>query len=452
VSLSALTSAIDVTGSGGATNGFTTTATNEPSCFWFNQYLSAGVFNSSTDAGWQPFTSAYGATAGNLVKQFQAVRIFIRGARGEGLTSAAYTASAATVRMIGEVNTGNQVVVMHKGAGVNASTGLSTQDFNLLSNPYPSPVDLGTIMKNAYDAGLIRGAAFYVWNPNLGTSGQSVTVPIDGTPYYLPANGAFIVRVNNGNTILNFTEANKGSASTTALLKTKSDYLALNIYDESYHQWDAFSVQFNEKATNGEDMHDAVKVADMADLNFYSLSDKKAPLAIDARPFSAGKTIPLGIKSNYAQAFIIRAENLAIPAGSNVILHDKYLGKRTQLQQGTEYRFEITADEKSQGEKRFELIMEPSDVNETVATIAPMEMTVSPNPATDNISVNYSTAGNADVTATITSVTGETVASRQMGNGKNGSAKFNLKNLPAGIYMVTVVSGSERIVKQIVKQ
>src|SRR6185312_5333271 len=135
----------------GAANGFTPTATNDPSCFWFNQFTSGGVFNSGTDAGWVSYTTANGTSNNNLINRYEGIRIFVRGAKGEGLTSAAYTPSATTIRMRGTVNTGDQTIVMSKGTGVDTSTGLSTQDFNFLSNPYPSPVDIGTVLKNALD-------------------------------------------------------------------------------------------------------------------------------------------------------------------------------------------------------------------------------------------------------------------------------------------------------------
>ena len=87
------------------------------------------------------------------------------------------------------------------------------------------------------------------------------------------------------------------------------------------------------------------------------MSADNSKLSIDARPFSDGKVIPLGIKSSYLQDFIIKAQNVAVPDNGQVYLHDKYLQTYTQLLQGTEYKFTITKDAASQGDNRFELSM-----------------------------------------------------------------------------------------------
>jgi uncharacterized protein YjdB len=452
VALNQLTPYMDITGMGGATNGFTPTTTNDPSCYWFNQFTTGGVFNSGTDPGWTAYTSANGNTNPNLVNRYEGIRIFVRGAKGEGLTSAAYTPSATTIRMRGTVNTGDQTIVMRKGTGVDTATGLATQDFNFLSNPYPSPVDIGTVLKNAYDAGAIRGSSFWVWDPYLGTNGQSVAVPIDGTPYYLPANAAFIVRINNDSATLSFTESHKAATASANLMRTMSDYLTLKIYDESYHPWDVMNVKFSNTASNSEDMQDAVKQAGVADLDFYSVSEKNTKLSVDARPFKAGKVVPLGIKSNYAQEFIIRAENVAIPEGGKVYLQDKFLNKRVELVAGTEYRFEVTANEKTQGEKRFELQMDPTEVVAEVASAKALTVSVSPNPATDVVAVNYTTAGNSEVNVSVMNVAGEVIMNRDFGAQKAGKINMTVKDLPSGVYLITVKSGAETSTQRLIKE
>jgi len=54
--LSILTNSIDITGSGGNSNGFTNTSTNNPSAFSFTTTNADG--GATTDAGWTAFTSA----------------------------------------------------------------------------------------------------------------------------------------------------------------------------------------------------------------------------------------------------------------------------------------------------------------------------------------------------------------------------------------------------------
>jgi hypothetical protein len=448
IPLSQLTPYIDITGVGGSANGFTNTSTNAASCFWYNSYISNSTM--APDPGWVEFTNTNGATEANKFKPYEGIRLFIRGKKGEGLAGATgYTPSPVTIQMYGPVNTGTINVTMAKGTAT--ASGESIQDYNVIANPYPSPVDLGTIAKNAYDAGKIAGSSFWVWNPYLGTSGQFQAIPIDGTPYYIEANASFEIRTTADGNALTFTEANKASTYGTTLLKTKSDFLTLKIYDEDYKAWDMVHVNFNENATNEEDVKlDAVKPASPADLNFYSIAADKKKMNIDARPYAAGNVIPLGITSNNAQEFIMRADNISIPEGGQVYLYDKYLQQSTLIELGTEYRFHISEDSLTQGEGRFELRMSPAKATDVVAATN-TEVTLTPNPAKNDVTLNYATKNAQEATVTVSNIAGEVLIAKDLGASKNGKVNIAVQNLPAGVYMVTFVSGNEKITQKLVK-
>ena len=82
----------------------------------------------------------------------------MRGAKGEGLGYTSYIPSATSIGMQGRVNQGSQTITLAKGTAAN-------QEYNMVGNPYPSPVDMGTVLHNALVGGQIVGSAFYVWNP-----------------------------------------------------------------------------------------------------------------------------------------------------------------------------------------------------------------------------------------------------------------------------------------------
>jgi lipoate synthase len=90
-------------------------------------------------------------------------------------------------------------------------------------------------------------------------------------------------------------------------------------------------------------------------------------LAIDGRPFEQDRVIPLGVSSNYEQTFIIKAQQVHRTQGGTLYLRDKMLNQYVALQEGSEYRFQITKDKASQGNSRFELSMKPS--TEAIATM-----------------------------------------------------------------------------------
>ncbi|NDC41571.1 MAG: T9SS C-terminal target domain-containing protein, partial [Chitinophagia bacterium] len=438
-SLSHIQNYIDVTGTGGASNGFTTTATNDASAYYYNPTV--GNSAASYDPGWRAFTSAYGTADSNRLHQYQGFRIFIRGRKGEGLGYGSYTPSSTVIGQWGQLNQGRQVVRLQKGTS-------SGQDYNLIGNPYASPVDIGTVLYNARATGNIAGT-FYVWNPYMGAGGQYQAVTISSTsptPYYLQANCAFQVRALHNNDTLVFNESDKSATVTTSLLRDNSEYVTLNVYDEHYHQFDELRIRFNNGSSATDDsMEDAVKPMG-PDFNFYSLSADNHKLAIDVRSFS-DKPVALGINSNLAQDFIIRAENVVIPEGKTLYLHDKLLGTYNELVQGAEYRFTIDKETSTQGEGRFELAAKP-EVQQTSGT----EVVMTPNPATDDVKLTFRTSEKGRGSVTVTDVNGVAVYSLNIADVQQGNVTVPLRNLAAGIYLVEFAAGDKKVVQRLVKE
>ena len=93
---------IDITGQGGAANGFTTTNSNNPSAFWYN--TTTGNGSSTNDStGWVPFTSTTD-TGDNAWYRYNGLRILVRGAKGQGLGCNACVPQPVTVKMHGPIN------------------------------------------------------------------------------------------------------------------------------------------------------------------------------------------------------------------------------------------------------------------------------------------------------------------------------------------------------------
>ena len=208
ISMGQLQNSIDITGDSGAVHGFTGTGSNAPSAFRYDpRVANSGL---SYDPGWKPFTNITASAADtNTFRRFQGIRIFLRGAKGQGLGYwFTYTPHDTVIGMTGPVNQGSQTITLSKGTGAN-------QDYNMVGNPYPSPVDLGTVAYNALVSNQIVGAAFYVWNPSIGASGMYQAIPIStvsAAPYYIQANAAYQVRAEHDNATLNFTEGHKSSS------------------------------------------------------------------------------------------------------------------------------------------------------------------------------------------------------------------------------------------------
>ena len=441
LSLSQIQRYIDITGPGGASNGFTPTGSNAPSAFRLDPYTENDTLG--YDPGWKPFTKINSLAAdSNRIKQYQGIRLFVRGAKGEGLGYLGYYGmydpSPAIIKMSGNINQGPQTVLMAQG-----SIDPQHQSFNMVGNPYPSPVDIGTVLYHAAQSGNVQGAAFYVWDPTWGAGGNFISIPIGTSaaiPYNLAANTCFQVRAGHDGDSLNFVENNKSAVYDNYLFKMPSDYFTLSIYDSNYHIWDALHLSFNDKATTLEDEKlDAVKQVN-ADFVFYSLSSDGRKMAIDSRPFEAGTVIPLGITSAYNQRFIIRADNVAVPSGNTVFLNDKVLGKLTELKQGTEYEFTISKGKETQGNERFELFLK--QVTTTFA--GDLQFKLIPNPASHIVRVKVVPCGTERMWIELSDINGICLRRTEVVGSSSGSIDIQLDGLTTGIYIVEIKQGNQK--------
>ncbi len=440
LSLGQLQKCIDITGQGGAANGFTSTVTNAASAFRFDPYSSDA--SQSYDPGWKPFTRiSVSAADTNKLQRYQGIRLFVRGGKGQGLGYiSSYTPAPVVAAMSGNINHGELDVPLSRGADDN-------QEYNMVGNPYPSPVDIGTILYNAKQAGTINGSAFYIWNPALGAGGQYLAIPIGTTaaiPYSIPANTAFQVKAAYDGAELHFSESNKTSCADNNLFKGPAQSLVLNVYDSSYQLWDMLHIQFNDRATDNNDKSlDAGKRLN-GDFAFYSIAGGSEKLAIDARPYHKEMRIPLGVNSVYAQEFIVRAEN--VPATrEKLYLHDKLTQHYLLMEAGAEYKFSITKEKETQGNERFELTTILPEQNNKLS------VAIAPNPASDEVMISYNVSGAKDVLVRVTDVAGVCVYSTNAGVS-NGQLKVSLSALPAGIYMVEVVAGAQISATKLVKE
>lgn len=427
MSLSELIDDIDITGTGGATNGFTTTGSNASSAFWYNPLYGNSAL--SYDPGWRSVNSLISSSDTNWMQQYQGMRIFFRGSKGEGLGYASYTPSPVTISMKGNLNQGNQIVRMSKGSS-------SNQDYNLIGNPYASPVDIGTIAHNAKVSGNMAGAAIYVWNPYMATSGLFQAVPVStvsATPYYLPANGAFEIRAMNNNDSLVFNESNKNVAASTTLLRKQPEYVTLSISDANNHPYDMLYIKFDNNAPAEEDIEqDALKLLN-SDFNFYTLSSDNKKLSIDTRPYKIDGVIPVGITSKIAQDYVIKAENVVIPDNSELYLHDKLSNKYIQLSEGASYKFHVSEIASSQGDSRLELLMRKSNTSETNASIS---VNITPNPTTDKVNISISNMKPQNITINVIGMNGVSIYNTSLGNVQNVTKSIDMSNFASGIYII----------------
>lgn len=445
IGLNQLTPWLDITGQGGAANGFTPTVTNNPSAFWYNTLTGNGSYiNDST--GWIPFTHTNGVGS-NAWKKMQGIRVLFRGAKGEGLSSCCdYTPTSFTYKMHGPVN---QCEVTHS-LQTNSNDG-----YNLIGNPFASNINL----KNT-----VRGSSvsnyFYVWNPYMGTAGGYITQFFNNT-YILPAYSGFIVRgLSNSNNTIKFPESIKTTSNSTHTLhKTTTgefgtDAVQLRITsDNGDIFWDRMLLFFDNQAVSGIDDNDAKKMRN-SNLDFYTFSSTSERLAIDTRPLVHQEVIQLGIETNVLdKTYTIVVEDYDLPNGEQLYLHDKYLNVVEPLSLGMTYDFTITSDPASQGNNRFEINVSsfPTSV-QSIHENGAFKLNIVPNPAISHINVSFEAPKAGETSIQITNVVGQQVFGQVVGTVASSVVNIPVHQLTSGVYMVTVKCGDFITTQRIVKQ
>jgi hypothetical protein len=425
INLSELTDNIIITGAPGT--GFTTSGTNNPSAFWYD--VATGNENATNDIGWTAFTTTDGTGSNNTWKQYQGIRVLVRGSIADGLSPV--TPSAVTIDAGGVLNAGTQVINVNNG--VNSG-------YNFIANPFASNINLTTIGGNVSIGGSLT-TNYYVWDMTLGTRGGWVN-PAFSSSYVLPSFSGFIVKTAALSNVT-ITENAKTSAAATGTLyrnnNANTEMVRLSVTASNIN-WDRFELYYDASSKVADDRNDGTKFLN-SEVNLYSIQASKN-YSIDSRPFVKDDIIPLGFTSALQQTYTIKASEYSLPADVELYLRDKFLGTETKLTEGAAYTFSVTANAASQGNERFELVQKMVPALPTL-TAASFSIKLSPNPTTDMVKVAFSNVEYAATTITITNAEGKSVKRIDAGNVQAGQLSIPVKGLAKGTYYVTLSNGTE---------
>jgi hypothetical protein len=424
---------IDVTGSGGASNGFTNTQTNAPSAWWFDP-VTANTNTASPNSGWTAFTTANTANW----DRYEGIYLMVRGAKTEGLTGTAYTPSAVTIDMSGTINQGSQTISLTKGTAAG---------YNLIGNPYPSPVNVIPALSAMSSK---NGSAFWVWNTNAGTKGAYEPILYAASSYSLPSNSAMLLDVS-ANTSVTFQESHK-VATGTSLFKTTSiaNMVEFKVFSDSGNlYWDKLYLMLDPNAADTIEQHDARKVTNN-DLTFGSYSADGSKLCVDARPFIDSGVIPLFFDAKLQKEYELRVEDFTMNDEFSLFLHDKYLNKVSQLSYGFSYKFDITADSAT-FKDRFAIGMKQKETTTINVSAINKHVKIYPNPSKEEIVIQCSNVNATDrnVYLQITDMAGR-VMHYGVINAEN--TRVNISNYAPGVYTVSISYPDCIVTQRVVKQ
>jgi hypothetical protein len=440
-----ITDDIDITGDGGPVNGFTPSGTNNASSFYFN------TWNASNDetndiTGWVRFSTALG-TGNDEWQPGEGIRVLCRGAKGEGLDGNPYTPSPATLTMYGNINQCD--TTYHLGANSN----VGRDGYNLIGNPYPCNIDLSTTTR-----GDSVGSCFWVWDPHAGLKGAYKNYPFSSS-YILPAYSSFFVTNEGKDTAapyhhnsITFHETDKTSSSETDhLYKTTNsvDNVQMTLVsDNNTISWDQFLLYFDANSSNLFDLNDGEKIKN-PNVDIYTMADTNK-LSVDFRPLVLNQTIPVGIRSNVNRQFTFKVDQYNV-SGTTLYFIDKYKNIVTPMNLGMTYTFDLdTTNTLSYGNNRFAIGIGTTGINNV--TGRNINMTVTPNPATNVATISFDATKDNPTTVTVTNMLGQVVFTKDLGNISKATLQVPVKELTSGVYMVTVKAGTEERTEKLIKQ
>ncbi len=275
-----------------------------------------------------------------------------------------------TVDVTGEVNNGSLSVTLYN------HNNPYTLGFNLVGNPYPSPIDWDA--PSGWTKTNIDNALYFFSASTTDEYGGTYSTYINGissdglATNIIPSMQGFFIHVSDGAYPVTGTLGLDNNVRINNLTHSfiKSDQKSLKPlirltagYSDNPASTDPLVIYFDEKATPEFDgLLDALKLinTDLTCANIYSVIPGGKKLSINALPFDSENTysIPLGIRlylDGNLTFRISQAEEL-IP-GTKVFLTDLATGEDNDLLSGNEYRVFLSSGEYN---SRFILNLAPA--------------------------------------------------------------------------------------------
>jgi hypothetical protein len=358
--------------------------------------------------------------------------------------------ASSTVDLMGTLNNGPQSIG-GLARGTQAESG-----WQLLGNPYPSPLDFsqttGVTRTNLDDA-------VYVYQSTGQYVGQyrSYVNGMGGSPQVAAMQG-FFMRVTNPNTS-NASLALTNDARVTSFAATPSfnrtaadsrPQVRLRLQG-STPLIDETTVYFEQGATAAFDPRfDAFKLPNSSGMSVSSLITNSELSINGLAPLtSATVTVPLNVQVSGPGSFSLNAIDLLnFNSATPVYLLDTQTGARIDLSKQPVYSF--TANTASLP-GRFSLLFGASPLATAPAAVAD-QVKLFPNPAKGSFTVVVpAELGRAAVTATLFNQLGQQVAQQVLPMTAAGaSAQFDVSYLSMGVYTLRLKSGDNQVVKRVV--
>uniref|UniRef100_UPI00404ABE10 virginiamycin B lyase family protein n=1 Tax=Flavobacterium sp. TaxID=239 RepID=UPI00404ABE10 len=427
-----------ITGNGGASNGFDTTLTNNPSAFIFNNAQES----QSGGSAW----SSIANTNTNTILAGQAIRLLVRGDRNTDLSSNTATPSPTILRTKGAMHVGDFNPIVSEFGG----------NFNFIGNPFQAAINVSALNFG----GDINSNFIYVWDAQLAANGAYVTVDnSDGSnaagssanQFVQPGQGFFI---RNNLTVTNvpsitIQEISKSVNQEQLATFNMDDIGRLNLKlwstnGEEEQLVDATGMRFHESYNPAVDDADAGKLGNISE-NLAVVNGNKI-LSIDKRPYPAtGTEIPLFTGNYKTTDYVFKIEFTNWMENVNIYLIDNYLDTITFINEANPYSFTVDSSvSASTTVLRFALLFEEITLNND--TITQSGFDIYPNPTEDFL---FLKGINEEVNIKIFDVAGKKV---QTMTNFNPEHSIDISKFSHGVYFIKIQNQTINYTRKIIKQ
>ena len=349
-------------------------------------------------------------------------------------------------------------VTLGSVAGTTASAGVDDpafQGFSMLGNPYKSPISFtGLTLNEVQQVAWVYNRNTGNWISTNGGSGDIVDNIIATGQGFVVQN----VESPTGTPSVEFPETVKTTGGEFVGKQVeRPDHVRLEIEGEDLYSsmWLEFADGGSVSRTTG----DALQLMPF-EQNYAVLSSVKGGDLYDIGRFPdlfGEVTIPVHVEVTRVGTYTIRATDLDIPLGANLILRDLETGRSMVIEEGMEYRFTVnraakvtenscfTVPQKAKvsSENRFVITNSFEDDFGTQPSSYRLKQNY-PNPFNPATQITYELPTASDVRLEVFDMTGRQVALLVNGNVAAGShtVTFNAMNLSSGVYIYRLTVGS----------
>ena len=363
-----------------------------------------------------------------------------------------------TVNMTGFVNDGALSVTLYN------HDNSYTKGFNLIGNPYPSPIDWDS--PSGWTRSNIDDAAYF-FRPSAtdqygGTYSSYVNgIPSDGTvTSIIPSMQGFYVHVSDGTyPVTGFIDINDSVRvnnitqpfykSVKSVIGEDLNLLRLTIaFDTDTSSKDPLVIYSNENASDLFDSkYDALKLmnTDLRFPNLYAVNPGNSKLSVCAvaPPYGSGLTIPLGVKLNIDGNVIFRISKVSGTfKDMEIVLVDSLYSVRKVISGGGEFRISLPRAEYL---NRFYLTFNALSTGENTPESITRDLQAWVSDGIIKVNISELSGGNGIIY--ITNIAGQKLLESSVYNTGYHEFEAPAKN---GVYIMTLVSGGKRSIQKFI--